>query len=268
MIQDVNGESIQISSWQQDPGTALPAVLWLHGAGMDRTIWMIAARDPRLAACTSLAVDLPGHGRSAASGCGSIGAYARFVTDLLDELGIAAVRLVGHSMGALIGLEMLARRPERLTAVVLAGAATTMPVNPALIQAARHDLPRAARMIATYAVSPASRLAAAALPGIRIGGGSVALLANSKAGVLAADLGACDAFACEVQRSPVPALVVTGARDRMVPAKRGRELAAALDAETTEIEGAGHLMMLERPSAFADAVVPFLLHAQAMSRAR
>jgi pimeloyl-ACP methyl ester carboxylesterase len=235
---------------------------------MDRTVWMLAARDPRLAGFTHLAVDLPGHGRSQAPGCGSIGDYARFATSLLDELGIPAVRLVGHSMGALIALEMLRRSPERLTSVVLAGAAATMPVNPALIQAAQTDLPRAARMIATFAVASGNRLAAAATPGIRIGGGSVALLARSRAGVLAADLAACDAALGAVGRSPVPALVVSGAMDRMVPARRGRELAAALGAEAVRIEGAGHMMMLERPQAFADAVVPFLAGLQAKSLAR
>ncbi len=262
MIRQIDGEAIQISSWQREPGPGVPAVLWLHGAGMDRTVWTLAARDPGLRGLASLAVDLPGHGRSTGCARGSIVDYACFVASLLDALGLARVAVVGHSMGALIALEMLARRPERLSAVVLAGAAARMPVNPALLQAASDDLPRAARMIATFAVAPAGRRAARATPGIRLGGTGVALLENSRPRVLATDLQACDRAEPAARPAGLPCLVVSGARDRMTPAARGAELAAALGARFVRIEDAGHMAMLERPQAFADAVVPFLAKAQ------
>ena len=243
-------------------------ILWLHGAGMDRTVWMLAARDPRLAAFTNLAVDLPGHGHSRAAGCGSIAAYVDFLVHLLDHRDATTVRLVGHSMGALIGLEMLQRLPERLAAVVLAGAAARMPVNPALIEAARADLPKAARMMATFAVAAQSRLASPATPGVRIGGSSAALLANARPEVLAQDLVACDAYQSEISETEVPALVVVAEQDRMVPARRGRDLAAILGGQVAEVRRAGHMMMLEQPGPFAEAIVPFLLANHPRSRAR
>ena len=243
----------------QDRRSEVGAIVWLHGAGMDRTVWMLTARDPRLRHLEHLAVDLPGHGRSRLSGGRTVETYARAVIRQLDERSLSKVRVVGHSMGALVALELLRSAPKRLAAMALAGAAAHMPVNPSLIEAAQNDLPRAAAMIATYAVGPAGRLASPALPGVRLGGGCVALLANSRPGVLAADLAACAAYRSEVGPSPVPALVITGTSDRMVPARHGRELAAALHAELHEIEGAGHMMMLEQPASFADAVAPFLL---------
>ncbi|HWL67448.1 MAG TPA: alpha/beta fold hydrolase [Geminicoccus sp.] len=243
-------------------------IVWLHGAGMDRTVWMLAARDPDLPPVPSLALDLPGHGRSAAPGCDSIEDYAAFVAGVLDEMGIARACLVGHSMGALVALELALRQPARCVGLVLAGAAARMPVNPVLIEAALHDLPKAARMIATFAVAPTGRLAAPATPGIRLAGGGMALLAASRPGVLARDLRACDAARPEPVPLAMPALVVTGARDRMTPAARGAELAAALGAGLARIEGAGHMMMLEQPAAFAAAVVPFLKGLQSSSRAR
>lgn len=268
MIQDVDGEPIQISSWQRHPGSEAPAVLWLHGAGMDRTIWALAARDPRLQHCISLAVDLPGHGRSQGNARQTIGEYAQFVGKLLDGLGLPEVTLVGHSMGALIALEVLRRMQERVTALVLAGAAGRMPVNPALIQAAESDLPAAARLIARYGIAPAGRRAAAETPGIRLGGSGVALLETSRPGVLAADLRACDQMEFALAPSPVPTLVVTGGQDRMTPPSRGAELGLALGAEQVRIDAAGHMMMLEQPAAFADAVLPFLLRSQLSARAR
>jgi pimeloyl-ACP methyl ester carboxylesterase len=268
MIRQIDGEAIQISSWQREPGPDVPAVLWLHGAGMDRTVWTLAARDPGLRDFASLAVDLPGHGRSAGCARGSIADYACFVASLLDVLGLAQVALVGHSMGALIVLEMLARCPERLRALVLAGAAARMPVNPALLQAAADDLPKAARMIATFAVAPAGRRAARETPGVRLGGTGVALLENSRPGVLAADLQACDRAKPPVRPAAMPCLVVSGGKDRMTPAGRGAELALALGACSVRIEEAGHMAMLEQPQAFAGTVVPFLRDDQASARAR
>ena len=46
----------------------------------------------------------------------------------------------------------------------------------------------------------------------------------------------------------VPATVIVGERDMMTPAKAGRALAAALNGcHTVLLEGAGHMMMAERP---------------------
>ncbi|WP_027136305.1 alpha/beta fold hydrolase [Geminicoccus roseus] len=263
MVIDIDGTRIQISSWQRPPGPGVPAVLWLHGAGMDRTVWTLAARDPGLRGVASLAVDLPGHGGSAGGAPSTVEDHAALVGRLLDGLGIERAVLAGHSMGGLIALAAMAAMPERLDGLVLAGAAARMPVNPALIQAAENDLPKAARMIATYAVAPAGRRAAAATPGVRLAGSAVAMLERSRPGVLAADLRACDQAAPATGPCPVPALVVTGALDRMSPAKRGAELAAALGARLARLEGAGHMMMLERPDAFAQAVLPFLAEVRA-----
>jgi pimeloyl-ACP methyl ester carboxylesterase len=49
----------------------------------------------------------------------------------------------------------------------------------------------------------------------------------------------------------VPALVICGAEDKMTPLDFSRQLAAGISGATLEIiEGAGHMVMLERPVEF------------------
>jgi len=52
-----------------------------------------------------------------------------------------------------------------------------------------------------------------------------------------------------------PTLLILGRDDRMTPAKAGRKLAGAISgAQVTEIAGAGHMMMLEKPDETLDAL--------------
>lgn len=73
---------------------------------------------------------------------------------------------------------------------------------------------------------------------------------------------ACYAFyvaGCEAERIAVPALVVHGDEDLIVPVENGRMLAARLpDVKYIELAGRGHNLMLEDPDLFARIVLEFL----------
>jgi len=77
-----------------------------------------------------------------------------------------------------------------------------------------------------------------------------------------AHVAACYTFydsGCEVERVGVPALVIHGDEDLIVPVENGRRLAERLpDAQYVELPGRGHNLMLEDPDAFAGPVVGFL----------
>ncbi len=78
----------------------------------------------------------------------------------------------------------------------------------------------------------------------------------------AAQFAACDAFlrsGAEVERIDVPALVLHGDADRVVPIENGRRLAERLPhARLLVLPGRGHLAPLETPDAFNAAVLAFL----------
>lgn len=91
-------------------GAGAPVVL-IHGVGLRSEAWarQIEALAPRFEV---VAVDLPGHGRSAPlDGAPDLAAFAARIAGLLGTLSGPAF-LAGHSLGALIALEIAFRHPE------------------------------------------------------------------------------------------------------------------------------------------------------------
>jgi 3-oxoadipate enol-lactonase len=97
-----------------------PLVVLTHGGMVDHRIW-----DPQLAAltpsCRLLLWDVRGHGRSRPGGNRSIPQMAGDLAALLDHLGYRHAILVGLSAGGLLVQEFAYRYPNRVTALVVAG---------------------------------------------------------------------------------------------------------------------------------------------------
>lgn len=86
---------------------------------------------PRLEGAHVVAVDLPGHGRSAHRSPDATYAIWDDIPQLLallDELGWDRCTLLGHSRGAIISLIMAAIRPDRFDAVIALDALLPEPV--------------------------------------------------------------------------------------------------------------------------------------------
>ncbi len=65
----------------------------------------------------------------------------------------------------------------------------------------------------------------------------------------------------------IPALVIHGSADRLIPCEAGRHTAACIDgADYFEIEGWGHEMPIEVIPMLVDAIVPFVARVEAMRR--
>src|SRR6476469_10155640 len=79
-------------------------MVFLHGAGLDHSLFGLQSRYSGYHGWNVLAVDLPAHGRSAGPALPSIGAMADWLSAALKSLKIEKPSLVGHSMGALVAL--------------------------------------------------------------------------------------------------------------------------------------------------------------------
>jgi len=241
---------------------ARPAVLFVHGAAMDHSVWALQTRYFAHHGKTVLALDLPGHGRSEGPPLASIEAIADWLDRLLDAAGLKHAALVGHSMGALAALEMAARHPARVRALVLVGAAAAMPVNTALLETARDDPERARDMIVGWAFATGAQIGGAQAPGLWMTGGALRLLERAAVGVLANDFEACNGYRQGHKAATgltCPVLVLSGEADRMTPAREGRALAKLIRSAVLVVTpGAGHMIMIERPDATLDALKEFL----------
>lgn len=237
---------------------ARPAVVMVHGAGMDHSVWALQARYLAHHGRGVLAVDLPGHGRSGGTPLDSPQAIADWLVRLLDAAGVGQAAVAGHSMGALAALEAAARHPARWRALALLGVAARMPVHPDLLRAAEADDPAAVEMILAWGHGARAQLGGDASPGVWTVGAARRLLLAARPGVLHADLAACDGYAGGMEAAQAvrcPSLLVLAAEDRMTPAKAGRKLAQAIpEARVVELPRCGHMMMTEAPDATLDAL--------------
>ena len=102
---------------------AKPSIVFIHGVLNDHSVWILQSRYLAHHGWNVLAVDLPGHCRSAGEPATTVEAAADFVVALLDAAGLAQSVLVGHSFGALVALEAAARAPARVRQLVLVGVA-------------------------------------------------------------------------------------------------------------------------------------------------
>ena len=98
-----------------------PDVVLIHGLTGDLSIWFLSRTVPALAESHRVtAYDLRGHGYTDAPAEGYTSRdHARDLIALLDVLGIARARLVGHSFGAVIAMHAAVLVPERVEALVL-----------------------------------------------------------------------------------------------------------------------------------------------------
>jgi pimeloyl-ACP methyl ester carboxylesterase len=239
----------------------LGTIVFVHGAANDHGVWSLQSRYFAHHGRNVLAVDLPGHGRSAGVPLASIPEIAGWLIALLDALRIPKAALVGHSMGSLAALDAAARHPERIDKLALFAPAVPMRVAEPLLDAARRDDHVAFEMINAWSFSPADQLGGNPFPGVWMTGNGMRLMERSRPGALYADLRACHTYADGLARAEgvrCATLVVLGERDQMAAAKNAGSLIAALrDKRAITIAGCGHSLMVEAPDEALDALREF-----------
>jgi len=88
MIVDVEGLSAHAATGGVQLGDEGPILLLIHGAGMDSTVWQLQTRFLSYRRIRTIAVDLPGHGRSEGEPLTTIADMAAWVVHfLLDGQG-------------------------------------------------------------------------------------------------------------------------------------------------------------------------------------
>ena len=237
---------------------ALPSVVFVHGAGLDHTVWILQSRWFAHHGYNALALDLPGHGRSAGATRTRIEDMAAWLRQCVDALDIEHVSLAGHSMGALVTLAAAGEMPDRITFTALLGVAVPMPVSDALLEAARERPGDAHTMITSWGHGFAAQLGGNRAPGMWMTGNAMRLLERGASGLLANDLDACNRYQRGLEhaariRSPV--LMILGRQDIMASPRAIGPLRDALaNARVLELDGCGHMMMAEQPDAVLDAL--------------
>ena len=254
---------------------AKPTIVFIHGVLNDHSVWILQTRYLAHHGFNVLALDLPGHGKSAGvnrdiTPCLSVEAAADFILALLDAAGVATAALVGHSFGSLIALEAAARAPDRITHLTLLGTAFPMPVSPALLDASLNQPFKAIDMVNTFSHSMLAPPPSSLGPGTWLYGSAKALMRRVQASNTAFNLFFTGFTACNDYKNGIAGvsiataaiLFIVGKADQMTPPKAAQPLidAAKASGKSPKVVtlDAGHSLMTEAPDGVLMALKDFL----------
>jgi pimeloyl-ACP methyl ester carboxylesterase len=252
----LGGLDVRVRHTRPPAPSGAPPVLVLHGwgASIDAVSSIVDGLAGRLEV---VALDLPGFGESAEPAeAWDVGAYARFVIGLCDELELERFSLVGHSHGGRIGIVIAATRPERLGRMVLTGAAGIKPRRKPSYYG-KVAVAKAGRAIGAVGGTPGRRLQQR----MRRRVASTDWLEASEAmrgtfrRVIAEDISP------HLPNIRASTLLLWGTHDEDTPLWMGRQMEAAIpDAALVELDG-GHFAYAERAAEFNRIAAHFLSEA-------
>jgi pimeloyl-ACP methyl ester carboxylesterase len=256
-----------------------PTVVFIHGVLNDHSVWILQTRYLAHHGFNVLAVDLPGHAKSAGvnrdiAPCETVEEAADFIVALLDSAGITTTALVGHSFGSLIAIEAAARdavkNPNRIKHLALLGTAAPMLVSPVLLETSVSAPLKAIDMVNTFSHSMLAPPPSALGPGTWLYGSSRALMRRVQTSNTAFNLFHTGFTACNAYKSAVAGvsiassaiLFIVGKADQMTPPKAAKPLidAAKASGKSPQVVtlDAGHQMMSEAPDGVLMALKAFL----------
>ena len=252
------------------PADAEPVVL-VHGLGGCAANWVDIA--PLLARTRRVVIpELPGHGLSTPlPAVPNLAVFADRLAAVAEREGLLPAAFVGHSLGGVVALRLALRRPDAVSALVLAAGAGIS----STARRAKYGLrilgiigPR--RLVAPWADSVAgSPFLRYAVFGRWGAADPLALSREAVDGFLegtrltsdsvsAARAVVADDVREELGDLRCRTLVLWGARDNQLPLVDGFEFARRLNAPLRVIADCGHLLIGERPEICAEAIENFL----------
>src|SRR5512133_2811699 len=241
-----------------------PTVVMLHGIGGGHLAFAPQVETLASSGYRAVAWDMPGYGHSAPIEPYTFKGLAQSCIALIESLHCGDVALVGHSMGGMVAQEVMARRPELVSKLVLCGtspsfgkpdggwqrefiAQRTAPLDEG------KSMAQLAETLVPQMVGPGS------LPeGVRLATHCMSLVPASTYRRALEALVSFDRRA-DLPRIQVPTLVVAGEHDRNAPPAVMKKMADAIPNSTYLVmRGVGHLQNLEAPDEFDALLLNFL----------
>ena len=268
MYIDVNGHKTYAYTGGKDFNAAQRTVVLIHGVLCDHSVWALQSRYLANHGWNVLAVDLPGHCKSAGAPAATVQEGALFVQHLLDALSVKQAALVGHSFGSLIAMQAAANMGQRISHLAMVGTAYPMKVSQGLLDASLNEPEKALHMTNVFS---RATLAPPSGAGSWVFGASLALgrrvlASNKTVNVFHTGFNACNSYDQGLQAMAAvtcPVLMVLGEADQMTLPKNAQPLIAqakesglSLQVETIPH---GHHQMTESPDETLDALKRFLL---------
>jgi pimeloyl-ACP methyl ester carboxylesterase len=227
-------------------------LVFIHGTGGSGSFWQ-AQIDALAERVNTVAVDLPGHGRSDGPGKNKIADYARVVAEFVEELNLPGPIPCGISMGGAVVQLLLLGFPQRWRAGILISTGARLKVAQAIFETVQKDYAQLVAMLCKFAASkktdpklvqPFQEELSRCSPETTLG-----------------DFQACDRFDVIPRLSSiaVPVLVITAEDDQLTPPKYGDFLEKNIKhAVRIHLMDGGHIVPMEKPADVNAAMLEFL----------
>lgn len=247
-----------LRTYYESQGKGRPLIL-VHGAGGTSAYWFnqLSELSRKLEV---VAIDLPGHGKSARfKAKPTIELYAEHVSNFMNQLNLADVVILGHSMGGLVVQQIALDHPKILKKLIIVDSSAKFAV--------RHSLANSLRGGADF--NPIEFVSMFFSPKTLEKQDILSLMQQMTQGmsadsfdpsVLADDFeltGKMD-LRRRLKDIAIPTLIVHGADD-IVPLTSAQYLHENIKGSLLEIvPEAGHLVMIEKPGEFNEIILRFI----------
>ena len=248
-----SGDSVFICGhWPLNP--ARSTLIFIHGAGESCLLWQAQVEGLSDRANT-VALDLPGHGRSGGSACKRIEDYAAGMIDFMAAVAAPNPIPCGLSMGGAITQQLLLDHAAHFRAGIIVSSGARLRVLPSLFAMIAANLPAYVDMI--------DRLGFSAKTPVAVKQPFLEDSLRARPEVAHGDFKACDQFDVmpRLKSIRLPVLVISAEDDQLTPPNYGEFLERRIpNAVRAHIQDAGHFVPIEKPLEVNAAITRFLDH--------
>jgi pimeloyl-ACP methyl ester carboxylesterase len=230
-----------------------PTLVMIHGAGGRSQIWQ-GQINPLKHSLNTLALDLPGHGKTNGPGKNRVDEYAHWLGEILSALFQEPVFLMGHSMGGAIVQETALLYPKLLKGIILEGTGPRLQVAPMFLENFLNRFEETIDTVIGYAYAPGADQSM-----IREG---AKLMKEAGPKVVHDDFLACDRFdrRKDLEKIDLPCLIICGEKDMLTPPSLSKGLHESIRGSMLKIlPSVGHFAMIENYKAFNQSIRDFIL---------